>query len=72
LISSVRLNNTCPSERRGSRCAERSSDSPADTGHALHCDIRIGCEQTRFTGYYKDGQIIEYSASYYLPKLVDL
>jgi hypothetical protein len=26
---------------------------------ALHCDIRIGCERTRFIGYHNAGQIIE-------------
>ena len=26
---------------------------------ALHCDIRIGCEHTRFIGYDNAGQIIE-------------
>lgn len=39
---------------------------------ALHCDIRLGCEQTRFIGYQQVGQIIENGGSYYLPKMVGL
>ena len=39
---------------------------------ALHCDIRIGCERTRFIGYQNAGQIIENGGSYYLPKMVGL
>ena len=39
---------------------------------ALHCDIRIGCEQTRFIGYQQAGQIIENGGSYYLPKMIGL
>ena len=39
---------------------------------SLHCDIRIGCEKTRFVGYQNFGQIIENGGSYYLPKLVGL
>jgi enoyl-CoA hydratase/carnithine racemase len=39
---------------------------------ALHCDIRIGCEATRFVGYQNAGQIIENGGSYYLPKMVGL
>ncbi len=39
---------------------------------ALHCDIRIGCENTRFVGYQQLGQIMENGGSYYLPKLVGL
>jgi len=39
---------------------------------ALHCDIRIGCENTRFIGYQQAGQIIENGGSYYLPKMVGL
>ena len=39
---------------------------------ALHCDIRIGCERTRFIGYQQAGQIIENGGSYYLPKMVGL
>lgn len=39
---------------------------------ALHCDIRIGCENTRFIGYQQLGQIMENGGSYYLPKMVGL
>ena len=39
---------------------------------ALHCDIRIGCENTRFIGYQQLGQLIENGGSYYLPKLAGL
>jgi 2-(1,2-epoxy-1,2-dihydrophenyl)acetyl-CoA isomerase len=39
---------------------------------ALHCDIRLGCENTRFVGYQQAGQIIENGGSYYLPKIVGL
>ena len=39
---------------------------------ALHCDIRIGCENTRFMGYQQVGQIIENGGCYYLPKLAGL
>lgn len=39
---------------------------------ALHCDIRIGCENTRFVAYQQAGQIIENGGSYYLPKMVGL
>jgi enoyl-CoA hydratase/carnithine racemase len=39
---------------------------------ALHCDIRIGCEKTRFIGYQQAGQIIENGGSYYLPKMIGL
>ena len=39
---------------------------------ALHCDIRIGCERTKFIGYHNAGQIIENGGSYYLPKMVGL
>ena len=39
---------------------------------ALHCDIRLGCENTRFIGYQQLGQIIENGGSYYLPKIVGL
>jgi len=39
---------------------------------ALHCDIRMGCEKTRFIGYQQAGQIIENGGSYYLPKMVGL
>ena len=39
---------------------------------ALHCDIRIGCENTRFIGYQQAGQIIENGGCYYLPKMIGL
>ena len=39
---------------------------------ALHCDIRLGCETTRFIGYHQLGQIIENGGSYYLPKMAGL
>ena len=39
---------------------------------ALHCDIRVGCESTRFIGYQQLGQIIENGGSYYLPKMAGL
>ncbi|MEJ0019510.1 MAG: enoyl-CoA hydratase-related protein [Acetobacteraceae bacterium] len=39
---------------------------------ALHCDIRIGCEKTRFVAYHNAGQIIENGGSYYLPKMIGL
>ena len=39
---------------------------------ALHCDIRIGCENTRFIAYQQAGQIIENGGCYYLPKMVGL
>jgi enoyl-CoA hydratase/carnithine racemase len=39
---------------------------------ALHCDIRIGCEHTRFIGYQQLGQIMENGGCYYLPKMIGL
>lgn len=39
---------------------------------ALHCDIRIGCEQTRFFTYQNVGQLIHNGGMYYLPKLIGL
>ena len=39
---------------------------------ALHCDIRVGCENTRFIGYQQLGQIVENGGSYYLPKMAGL
>jgi 2-(1,2-epoxy-1,2-dihydrophenyl)acetyl-CoA isomerase len=39
---------------------------------ALHCDIRVGCEHTRFIGYQQLGQIMENGGCYYLPKMVGL
>ncbi len=39
---------------------------------SLHCDIRIGCEKTRFIAYHQAGQIIENGGCYYLPKMIGL
>lgn len=39
---------------------------------ALHCDLRLGCERTRFIGYQQAGQIMENGGAYYLPKMVGL
>lgn len=39
---------------------------------ALRCDIRMGCENTRFFTYQNLGQIIENGGMYYLPKLMGL
>ncbi len=39
---------------------------------ALQCDIRYGCENTRFITYQQLGQIIENGGCYYLPKLAGL
>ncbi len=39
---------------------------------ALQCDIRYGCENTRFITYQQVGQIIENGGSYWLPKLAGL
>ena len=39
---------------------------------ALHCDIRIGCEKTRFIGYQQAGQIMENGGCYYLPIMIGL
>ncbi len=39
---------------------------------ALQCDIRIGCENTRFMGYQQVGQIIENGGCYCLPKIAGL
>ena len=39
---------------------------------SLRCDIRIGCENTRFFTYQNVGQIIENGGMYYLPKLIGL
>jgi 2-(1,2-epoxy-1,2-dihydrophenyl)acetyl-CoA isomerase len=39
---------------------------------ALHCDIRVGCEHTRFIGYQQLGQIMENGGCYYLPKMIGL
>ena len=39
---------------------------------ALHCDVRIGCEKTRFVAYHNAGQIIENGGCYYLPKMIGI
>ena len=39
---------------------------------ALQCDIRYGCENTRFITYQQVGQIIENGGAYWLPKLAGL
>jgi 2-(1,2-epoxy-1,2-dihydrophenyl)acetyl-CoA isomerase len=39
---------------------------------ALACDIRYGCENTRFITYQQVGQIIENGGSYWLPKLAGI
>ena len=39
---------------------------------ALGCDIRIGCENTRFVAYHQVGQIIENGGSFYLPRIAGL
>jgi enoyl-CoA hydratase/carnithine racemase len=39
---------------------------------ALQCDIRYGCEHSRFMSYHQVGQIIENGGAYYLPKLAGL
>jgi 2-(1,2-epoxy-1,2-dihydrophenyl)acetyl-CoA isomerase len=39
---------------------------------ALHCDLRLGCENTRFIGYHQLGQIMENGGCYYMPRMVGL
>jgi len=39
---------------------------------ALHCDIRTGCEETKFVGYQNVEQIFQNGAAYYLPQMVGL
>lgn len=39
---------------------------------ALHCDIRIGCEWSKFVAYHNAGQIIENGGCYYLPRMIGL
>jgi 2-(1,2-epoxy-1,2-dihydrophenyl)acetyl-CoA isomerase len=39
---------------------------------ALACDIRYGCENTRFITYQQVGQIIENGGTYWLPRLAGL
>ena len=41
-------------------------------GMSLQCDIRYGCENTRFISYQQVGQIIENGGAYYLPRLAGL
>ncbi len=41
-------------------------------GMALQCDIRYGCEHSRFISYQQVGQIIENGGAYYLPRLAGL
>ena len=36
---------------------------------ALHCDIRVGCERTRFFTYQNVGQIIENGGLFWLPRI---
>jgi 2-(1,2-epoxy-1,2-dihydrophenyl)acetyl-CoA isomerase len=39
---------------------------------SLQCDIRYGCENTRYITYQQVGQIIENGGCYYLPRLAGL
>ena len=39
---------------------------------SLHCDLRVGCENTRFFTYQNVGQIIENGGFYFLPRMVGL
>lgn len=39
---------------------------------AMHCDLRVGCERTRFLGYQTVGQIPENGALYTLPRLMGM
>jgi 2-(1,2-epoxy-1,2-dihydrophenyl)acetyl-CoA isomerase len=39
---------------------------------ALQCDIRYGCDDTRFITYQQVGQIVENGGAYWLPKLAGL
>ena len=39
---------------------------------ALACDIRYGCENTRFITYQQVGQIIENGGTYWLPKMAGI
>jgi len=39
---------------------------------SLHCDIRLGCENTRFFTYQNVGQIAENGALYLLPRIVGM
>jgi 2-(1,2-epoxy-1,2-dihydrophenyl)acetyl-CoA isomerase len=39
---------------------------------SLHCDLRVGCERTRFFTYQNVGQIIENGGYYFLPRIIGL
>ncbi|HLA80888.1 MAG TPA: enoyl-CoA hydratase-related protein, partial [Thermoleophilia bacterium] len=39
---------------------------------ALHCDVRIGSENTLFRHYYTVGQIIENGGTYWLPRIMGI
>lgn len=39
---------------------------------ALHCDIRIGCPETRFFTYQNVGQLIHNGGMYFLPRMIGL
>ena len=39
---------------------------------SLRCDIRVGCENTRFFTYQRVGQIIENGGFYFLPRIIGL
>lgn len=39
---------------------------------AVQCDIRLGCEATKFITYHARGQIIENGGAYFLPRIVGL
>ncbi len=39
---------------------------------AVQCDIRIGCEHSRFITYHARGQIIENGGAYFLPRIIGL
>ncbi len=39
---------------------------------SLHCDLRVGCENTRFFTYQNVGQIVENGGSYWLPHIAGL
>jgi 2-(1,2-epoxy-1,2-dihydrophenyl)acetyl-CoA isomerase len=39
---------------------------------ALHCDVRIGSENTLFRTYYTVGQIVENGGTYWLPRIMGI
>jgi 2-(1,2-epoxy-1,2-dihydrophenyl)acetyl-CoA isomerase len=39
---------------------------------ALHCDVRIGSENTLFRHYYTVGQIVENGGTYWLPRIMGI